>query len=56
MRSFEFFNFLNPYSLTMALSLTQPLTEIRIRRYFSGGKARPALKAGNLTAICELIV
>jgi hypothetical protein len=36
----------------MALESTQPLTEM-ITRNLPGGKGRPALKADNLTAICE---
>jgi hypothetical protein len=39
----------------MALGLTQPLTEISTRN-FPGVKTRPARKADDLTAICELIV
>jgi hypothetical protein len=39
----------------MALGLTQPLIEMSTR-YLPGGKGRPARKADNLTAICELIV
>jgi hypothetical protein len=39
----------------MAVGSTQPLTEISTRK-IPGGKARPALKADNLTAICEPIV
>jgi hypothetical protein len=38
----------------MALGLTQPLTEISYRN-FPVGKGLPALKADNLTAICEPI-
>jgi hypothetical protein len=44
----NFFNLPNPSSRTMALGLTQPLTEMR-----GGGKGRPARTADNLTAICE---
>jgi hypothetical protein len=43
-----FFNWPNPSSRTMALGSTQPLAEM--------SKGRPALKAYNLTAICEPIV
>jgi hypothetical protein len=50
-----FFNWPNPSSCTMALRSTQPLREMSTRN-FPGGKGRPALKADNLTAICELIV
>jgi hypothetical protein len=39
----------------MVLESTQPLTEMSTRN-FRGGKGRPAGKADNLTAICELIV
>jgi hypothetical protein len=39
----------------MAMGSTQPLTEMSIRN-LPGGKARPARKADNLTAICEPIV
>jgi hypothetical protein len=39
----------------MALGSTQPLTEMSIRK-IPGGKARPARKADNLTAIYEPIV
>jgi hypothetical protein len=46
---------LNPSSLTMALWLTQPLTEM-IPRILPGGKGQLAHKADSLTAICELIV
>jgi hypothetical protein len=42
----------NPSSRTMALSSSQPLTEISTRN-LPGGKGRPARKADNLTAICE---
>jgi hypothetical protein len=47
--------FANPSGRTMALGSTQPLTEMSTRN-FPGGKGRPALKADNLTAICEPIV
>jgi hypothetical protein len=39
----------------MILGLSQPLTEMSTRK-LPGGKGRPAPKADNLTAICELIV
>jgi hypothetical protein len=39
----------------MALGSTQPLTEMSTRNLY-GGKGRPARKADNLTAICELII
>jgi hypothetical protein len=50
-----FFNLPNPSSRTMALGSTQPLTEISARN-LPGSKGRPARKADNLTAICELIL
>jgi hypothetical protein len=40
----------------MALGSTQPLTEMSTMKIPGGGKARPARKADNLTAICEPIV
>jgi hypothetical protein len=46
-----FFNWPNPSSRTMALGLTQPLTEMNIRN-LPGGKGRPARKT-DLTAICK---
>jgi hypothetical protein len=45
-----FFNLPNLSIRTMSLGFTQPLTE-RIPENISGDKARPARKAGNLTAI-----
>jgi hypothetical protein len=48
----HFFNVPNPSSRTMALGLTQPLTEMSTRN-FPGGKKRPARRADNLAAICE---
>jgi hypothetical protein len=42
-----FFKWPNPYSRTMDLGSTRPLTEI-----FLGGKEQPASKADNLAAIC----
>jgi hypothetical protein len=50
-----FFNWPNPSGRSMVLGLTQPLTEMSTRN-LSGGKERPALKADNLTIICEPIV
>jgi hypothetical protein len=50
-----FFNWPKPSSHTVALGLTQPLTEKCIRN-LSVDEGRLALKADNLTAICELIV
>jgi hypothetical protein len=47
-----FFNWPNPYSRTMALESSQPLTEMSTRNLL-GGKRRPERKADNLTAICE---
>jgi hypothetical protein len=47
----DFFNLPVPFSNTMALGLTQPLTGI-----FLEGKGRTAHKADNLTAICEATV
>jgi hypothetical protein len=47
-------NLPNPSSSTMALGLTNPLTEMSTRNLL-GGKGRPARKADNLTAICERI-
>jgi hypothetical protein len=55
MRSLIFLNLTKPYSRTMALLFTQPLTEMGTRRYV-WGKVRPARKADNITAICEPIV
>jgi hypothetical protein len=41
----------------MAVKSTQPLTEMSDSNLpGGGGKGRPALKANNLTAICEPIV
>jgi hypothetical protein len=51
----EFFNLPNPSTRTMAVGFTQPLEQMS-NRDLSGGKLRPELKAGNLTAICEQIV
>jgi hypothetical protein len=48
-------DFFNPSNHTMALGLTQPLTEMSTG-IFLGGKKRPARRADNLTAICEPIV
>jgi hypothetical protein len=39
----------------MALGLTQPLTEMSTRN-LPGGKDQPALKADNISAICEPII
>jgi hypothetical protein len=51
----RFFNLPNPFSHTMALGSTQPLTQL-ITRNLPGGKGRTAPKAENLTAICESIM
>jgi hypothetical protein len=48
-------NLPNPSSRTMALGLTQPLTEMRTRN-IPRGKKRPARRADNLAGICEPIV
>jgi hypothetical protein len=50
MRSLDSFNLPNPS--TMALGLTQPLTEMSTRNP-PGGKGRPAHKADDLPALCE---
>jgi hypothetical protein len=51
----DFFNLPNPSSRTMALGLTQPLTEMSTNN-LPGGKKRLARKADNLAAMCELNV
>jgi hypothetical protein len=51
----NFFNLPNPSSCTMALGLTQLLTETSTR-HFPGGKKRPACRSDNLAAIYELNV
>jgi hypothetical protein len=51
-----FFNWPNPSSHTMALRSTQPLTEMSTWKIPGGGKAWPARKADNITAIWEPIV
>jgi hypothetical protein len=48
----DFFNLPNSSSHTMALGLTQPLTEMSTRN-FPGGKKRPVRRTDNLAAICE---
>jgi hypothetical protein len=55
MRSLDFSIDLPPFSRTMALGSTQLLTQMSTRNLL-GGNGRPALKADNLTAICEPIV
>jgi hypothetical protein len=54
-RSFNVFHLSNPSRRSMALGLTQPLTEMSTRISF-WGIVRPARKADNLSAICEPIV
>jgi hypothetical protein len=51
----RFFYFPNPFSRTIALGSTEPLTEM-ITRNLPGDKERLARKADNLTAICEPFV
>jgi hypothetical protein len=51
----EFFDLPNPSSRTMALGITQSLTEMSTRD-LSCGKERPACKDDNLIAICERTV
>jgi hypothetical protein len=46
-----YFNLSNSSSRTMALGITQPITEMNARRPF-WGKAGPVRKADNITAIC----
>jgi hypothetical protein len=55
LRVMDFFNWPNPFSRTMALGSTQPLTEMSTRN-LPGGKGRPARRTDNHTAICELNV
>jgi hypothetical protein len=50
----RFLNWPDPFSRTMALGSTQPLTEMT--GIFLGGKWGPAHRAENLTPICEQIV
>jgi hypothetical protein len=50
-----FFKLPNPFSRTMALRSTQPLTEMSTRN-LPGGKGRPARRSDKLTDICEPIV
>jgi hypothetical protein len=49
---FFFSNLLNPFSRTVALGPTQPLTEMSTRNLL-GGKMRPAHRPDNLAAIYE---
>jgi hypothetical protein len=51
----EIFNWCNPSSRTMTLGSIRPLTDMSTSD-IPRGKARPACKADNLTAICEPIV
>jgi hypothetical protein len=51
---FFFFSLPNPFSCTMAMMSTRPLTEISTRN-LSGSKERSTRKAENLSAICEYI-
>jgi hypothetical protein len=55
MSSLDFFHLPNPFSRSMGLGSTQPLTEMS-NRNLHGGKGRLAREADNLTAICEPIV
>jgi hypothetical protein len=55
MRPLNLFNLPNSSTCTMALGFTQLVTEMSTRKPFLG-KARPACKNCNLTAICEPIV
>jgi hypothetical protein len=52
MTSLNFFIVPNPFSRTMALGYTQPLTEMSTRN-LPGGKGRPVGKADNIIVICE---
>jgi hypothetical protein len=51
MTSLHFIDFPNSFNRTMALCLTQLLTEMSTRD-LSGSKARPTRKADVITAIC----
>jgi hypothetical protein len=51
----DFFGLPNPSSRSMALGLTQPLTEMNTRNIL-GVKGQPACKADNLTTIYEPII
>jgi hypothetical protein len=50
----EFLNLRNHSNRTMALGVTEHLTEVNTRN-LPGVKGRPALKVDNLTATCEPI-
>jgi hypothetical protein len=52
MWSLDSFNWPNPSSRNMTPGSTLPLTEMSTRN-LPGSKGQPALKADNLTAICE---
>jgi hypothetical protein len=54
MKSFDFFNWPNPSSCTMALRSTQPLT-IMSTRNFPGRKGQPTCKADKFTTLSEPI-
>jgi hypothetical protein len=53
-RQLDFLNWLNPFTSTMALGSTQPLTEMSTRN-LPVDKGRPA-RTADVTAICEPIV
>jgi hypothetical protein len=55
MRLLDSFSWPNPFSCTIALGLTRPLTEISTGNILAG-KGRSARKTEYLTAICEPIV
>jgi hypothetical protein len=48
----DFLNLLNPFSHTMALGSTQPLTKMSTTK-LPGGKKQLACRADNLAAMCE---
>jgi hypothetical protein len=48
----DFFNLPYLFSRTMVLGSTQPLTEMSSRKFPAGEKV-PAIRADNLTAMCE---
>jgi hypothetical protein len=53
--SLALFSVIKSFQLHIVLGFTQPLPEMSTRN-IPGGKARPAYKADNLTAICEPIM
>jgi hypothetical protein len=55
MRSLDFSVYVILSAALRPLGSTQPLTEMSTRN-IRGGKGRPAHKADNLTANCELII